>query len=186
MSEREYAFQNAADGETDNLLRCDVCGDVVLSMQATTPKICCGEEMTSQSEPPVGGSQIRCEDPEHVLMSVFGIGESAVEICFHVLHASEATTREIAEATGLDQSGVSRHLKHLHELGLIDKSVRNLSEGGSVNVYAAPSSERVQRQPQRLLFYWVADALEILQALNREKMDLIEQRNRPSENVYWS
>jgi predicted transcriptional regulator len=185
MSDRKYALRNAAGEGSSHVLRCDACGDVVLSMEATTPKVCCGEEMQSVSEPPTGRSQVESNDPKRVLESVFGIGKTAVEICFRVLHDNEATAGEIAEATGLDQSGVSRHLNHLHELGLVDKSVKNLSDGGSVNVYTAPSSERVQQQPQLLLFYWAADALGILQALNREKLDLLDHRTPPSEAVYW-
>ena len=187
MSDRDRAFRIASEEESEHILECDVCDDVVLPIQSTTTKVCCGKEMTPLSDVPTGRAHVRLDDPTHLLHSVFGIGRTAVEICFLVLQANELTAKEIAEETGLDQSGVSRHLKHLTELGLIDRSSKNLRDGGSVHIYSAPASETVRRQPQLLFSCWATDALSILRALNNQKLDLLaDRRTAPSQTVYWN
>jgi len=186
MSDRETAFRGARAGrEGSCLLHCERCDDVVLSIEGTT-KRCCGAEMSPPREPASVPSGVRLEDPEQMLRSVFGIGRTAVEVCLRVLEAGEATAGEISEQTDLDKSGVARHLNHLDELGLIDKSVENLREGGSVHVYRAPSTRTVKRRPQTLFLCWATDALDVLDAMNEQKVDLVTGRASYSpERIYW-
>lgn len=186
MNVDEQLFQRVPDGQSEHIWECDSCGDVILTMEGTSPKVCCGEEMSPSSELSVDRSEVRVQDTEHLLRAVFGIGRTAVEVCFHVLEANEATAEEIADRTGLDRSGVARHLTHLYDLGLINRSTENLEDGGLVHVYTAPSPTEVQHRPQLLFFRWAADALTILDALNEQKLDLLTSRQSySSDRIYW-
>ncbi|MDJ1434711.1 helix-turn-helix domain-containing protein [Halostagnicola sp. A-GB9-2] len=141
----------------------------------STEMNCCEESMnelddTVPIEPP---------DEEQLLRTVFDISETELEVCRHLMSEPEVTIEELADAVDRDRSVVARHINHLVELGMVEKRSRVLSEGGRVNIYSHRSADAVRRQFKLGLYTWMVDAVDVIDDISKEKLELVVQGDEP-------
>ena len=150
---------------------CSDCGDVSLrSVGDVSP--CCDATLR-----PIDVDQVTVEPPslEAILGVVFGMTRTELDVCLCVMEVGQATANEIATDVGVDRSHVSRHLNHLVDLGVLEREQRLLERGGRVNVYSPAALETVRQRFVIGLFAWVADAVEEVEGISREKVEAITQ-----------
>lgn len=158
-----------------NVFECRSCGAFRVAYTETT---CCDESMEAVHNP------VPCETPEleHVMNEVFGMSPTELEICRRLMAEGEATIEELADGVDRDRSVVWRHLSHLHDLGLVKKEPRLLSEGGRVDVYSPVSEETVRRQLKLGLYVWLTHAVDVVETVNREKIDAMARAQRADDD----
>lgn len=149
--------------------KCQSCGEYRLQSTETT---CCGATMTEVD----GTVPIKVPDEERLMQTVFGISETELEVCRHLMAEPEVTVEELATAVDRDRSVVTRHLNDLVELGIVEKQSRVLSEGGRINVYAHRSVDAVRRQFKLGLYTWMVDAVDVIDDLSEEKIEMMAGR----------
>lgn len=145
---------------------CRSCGEYQLGATAPT---CCDEPMAEIDD----AAPIESPDEETLMRVVFGISETELEVCRHLMDEGEATVAELTSAVDRDRSVVTRHLNDLVELGVIEKESRVLSDGGRINVYSHRSAEAVRRQFELGLYAWLTDAVGVIDDLSEEKIELL-------------
>lgn len=159
---------------------CRSCGDYRLESTETT---CCGDPMTELDDT----VPIEQPDEERLMRTVFGISETELEVCRHLMAEPEVTVEELTEAVDRDRSVVTRHLNDLVDLGVVEKQSRVLSEGGRINVYKHRSVDAVRRQFKLGLYTWITDAVDVIDELSEEKIELMVRRGaaetRPEQVV---
>ncbi|MEF8774261.1 MAG: helix-turn-helix domain-containing protein [Halobacteriales archaeon] len=146
---------------------CETCGNVLFGDH---PAHCCGAPMTEAGAdtPPVDGP-----DLDRLLKDVFDMSGTELEVCLCVMEADERTVAEVADALDVDRSLVSRHLNHLADLGVVEKSRRIRPEGGHVHVYFPVEEDAVRRRLKTELYRWLRDAVAAVQEVSREKVETI-------------
>lgn len=163
-----------ARSEPPNLARCPDCDTVAIGSHGVE---CCDREMERLS-----GTQPPIEPAVEVLLeTVFGIGETELDVCLCVMEHDGVTVAELADRLEFDRSVIARHLVDLVEIGVVERERRLLRQGGHVYVYT-PVPEQVVRE--RLLSGfagWVEDAVAELDAISREKIEAIPDRDRTGE-----
>ena len=148
------------------IYECRSCGDYQLG---TTAPTCCDDPMAEID----ASVPIESPDEETLMRSVFGISETELEVCRHLMTEGEATVKELTAAVDRDRSVVTRHLNDLVDLGVVEKQSRVLSDGGRVNVYSHRSVEAVRRQFKLGLYAWLTDAVDVIDELSEEKVELL-------------
>lgn len=159
---------------------CQHCGNVSLGNPASSSS---GEEVTAEA-----GAPVRQPELAVVLREVFGISETGLTICICLVEAREATAGDLAERLDLDRSTASRQLNHLTDLGLLEKRQRLLSDGGYVNVFSPVAVEEVRRRLTVGLHAWLDDALELVENVDREKMNALARADLSdggTTGIYW-
>lgn len=147
---------------------CQTCGELRLGRAEMT---CCDNTMeeTDATVP------YESPDTEHVVQEVFGISATELEICRHIMSMEEATIDDLLGEIHRDRSVVTRHLNHLVDLGIVEKSSQVLSDGGRINVYS-PQSEAVIRRCLKLGIYrWCLDAIEVIEGVSEEKIEVMAE-----------
>ncbi|WP_134671518.1 helix-turn-helix domain-containing protein [Halorussus marinus] len=161
------------------VFECRECGSVSLGDSETT---CCGAEMVSADATPV-------EHPELavVLREVFGVSRTGLTICVCLMEAGDSTAAELADRLDLDRSTVARQLNHLVEIGLLDKRQRLLTGGGYVHVYSPVEVEEVRERLTVGLYAWVAEALDLVEEIDRRKVKALARSDGGEEaaGIYW-
>lgn len=165
------------------LYRCRECGNAALSLDPMEPT-CCGKEMARDREEGEGYVEPESED---MLKTVFGMAETELDICICCMEKGEATAKELAEAMGMDRSGISRHLNHLAEIGVLEKERRILREGGHTYVYSHTPPDEVKRLFREGLLNWSLEALDLVDEVNREKLEALARGGTEGEGgrIYW-
>lgn len=118
---------------------------------------------------------IRAPDLETLVTAVFGMSATELEVCICVMREGETTTSGLAETLGYDRSVISRHLNHLTDLGVLEKRRLIRKTGGHVYVYSPVELEDIQRHFKLGLFTWLNDAVDLIEELNREKVEAIAE-----------
>lgn len=151
------------------VLECDSCGNTVFSGRSLQ---CCDEPMnvlergTAATNPP---------DLDVLLRDVFGMSSTELDVCLCVMGTRETTIAEIADQLDVDRSLVSRHLNHLTDLGVVEKTRRLRTEGGHVNIYTPADRETVKRRLETELYDWMRDAVDTIDQLTAEKVQAIAE-----------
>lgn len=176
--------ESAPEVQTPCVYECSGCDNVVLAIQPCDLD-CCDGEMERVESIETG---IREPELKRVLNQVFGMSDVEKEMCVYLMSEGDSTIPEIAESFDLDRSSVSRYVNHLVDIGVLQKSTRNLKEGGHINVYSHHEPRDVQRIFKLGLYRWAAMAMELVDEMNREKfratIDAPEEEER-SLGVYW-
>ena len=169
---------------TSQIYECESCGSVAFD----SGESCCGESMSRVEATPV-------KDPDLavVLREVFGISETGLKDCLCLMKDGESTAADIAERLDIDRSTVGRQLNHLTDIGVLDKHQRLLKGGGYVHVYSPVPVEEVRKRLTVGLYAWMDEALEIVEHVNREKLDALARadgdgRDDPDDgpaSIYW-
>lgn len=164
---------------------CKTCNNIVLASKGSD-LTCCGGGMIriQEDEIPEG---IREPDLKSVLRDVFGMSDVEKEMCVYLMEEGDSTVPELAESFGLDRSGVSRYVNHLVDIGIFEKSTKNLKKGGYINVYSHASPKEVERIFKIGLYAWTSDAMKEIEKMNQEKLKaVIEEGNEEgASTVYW-
>lgn len=152
--------------EDPDLFECETCGNVGIGDGEI--RCCDGAMAPVDREAPI-------EDPslEDLLRSVFDMTETELEICLCVMEGGSLTVGELADRVGYDRSVVDRHLKHLAELGVVDRERRILRQGGHAYVYTPVSPAVVRERLTDAFLVWADAAATELAALRREKVETI-------------
>lgn len=146
---------------------CRSCENVAVGER---PARCCDRAMDAVA---TGATAVESPDLDQLLKVVFDMSGTELEVCLFVMSAREATAAEVATELDVDRSLVSRHLNHLAELGVVEKSRRLRREGGHVNVYTPVDQETVKRRLETELYRWFREAILIVHDLSREKVEAI-------------
>ncbi|WP_276302421.1 helix-turn-helix domain-containing protein [Halorussus lipolyticus] len=166
------------------IYECDDCGSVAFEGSSA----CCDAEMSR-----VEASPVRHPDLAVVLREVFGISETGLRVCLCLMEDGESTAVDIADRLDIDRSTVGRQLNHLTDIGVLDKRQRLLKNGGYVNVYSPVPVEEVRKRLTVGLYAWMAEALDIVEHVNREKLDALARadgdgpggEDDASDAIYW-
>lgn len=145
------------------LYECPSCGRLGRQKGA----ICCGEPR----EPVDATVTYKPPEAEAVVKEVFDHSSTDLAICSVLMAEDEATIKALATQLSLNRSTITRRLNHLLELGVVEKEVRNLREGGQVNVYATVPIDDIHRTFQLGLYTWLNDAEELLDELHQERLE---------------
>jgi len=170
-------------GTTDtgrDVYECQHCGKV--TVDDSTP------DSHAESRPYSEASPAKSPELAVVLREVFGISETGITICVHLMEEGESTAGEIAEHLDVDRSTVSRQLNHLTDIGLLEKRRRLLTDGGHVHVYSPVDVEDVRRRLTAGLYAWLDEALELIEDIDREKVAALaraDRSDRDSAGIYW-
>ncbi|WP_276282459.1 helix-turn-helix domain-containing protein [Halorussus caseinilyticus] len=158
---------------------CDECGEVSFGDPS-----CCDESASAVEATPV-----EHPDLSGVLREVFGISETGLKVCLCLMEDGESTAADIADRLGIDRSTVGRQLNHLTDIGVLDKRQRLLKEGGYVHVYSPVPVEEVRRRLTVGLLAWTDEALDIVEHVNREKLDALARADGDAgdeqASIYW-
>lgn len=148
--------------------RCSSCGTVAFGDH---PPECCNRTMD-----PVDTDDAAVERPEleHLLGGVFGMSRTELDVCLCIMQG-ESTVEAVADELDVDRSLVSRHLNHLVDLGVVEKSRRIRRQGGERHVYTPASVEEVQRRLKTELDAWITGAVAEIDDLSREKVEAIAE-----------
>lgn len=138
---------------------------------------CCGEPM-EQIDTSV---PIESPDIAHVMHHVFDISATELDVCRQVMAEDETTINELADEIDRDRSVITRHLNHLVELGIVEKTSRILADGGRVNVYSHCTEEELHRQLELGLYTWMLDALEGVEDVSEEKIAMMADSQQETE-----
>lgn len=161
------SLDTGTDGGTPRVYECQHCGTTLVSSQEPDELVCCGEPM-AQLE--AGEGALNTPDIEMLLSDVFGLSHNAIVICIVVIEHGPITTSEIADIVDVSTSTVTEVLGHLVEAGILERFERNLTSGGTVNVYEAVPYEDQQRIYRRGLYQWVSSAIEEIDAFELERL----------------
>lgn len=148
---------------------CESCGAIAVAQPHASA---CEAEMQPVRARNEG---VRAPDLETLVTAVFGMSPTELEVCICVMREGETTTSGLAETLGYDRSVISRHLNHLTDLGVLEKRRLIRKTGGHVYVYSPVDLEDIQRHFKLGLFTWLTDAIDLIEELNREKVEAIAE-----------
>ena len=161
--------------------RCRSCDNVVLASASADDMTCCGGTL-ERVDVDVG---IQEPESKRVLREVFGLTDTGIEICLCVMEENEATVSDIADALDLDRSAVSRYVNDLVDVGLLEKHTRNLKDGGYVHVYTHNPPEEVEEKLTLGFYRWTAEAVHLVDEINREKMAAMADSEEVENAVFY-
>lgn len=167
---------------TREVHECRECGAISFDEAPS----CCGA-----STEPVEAEPVEHPDLAVVLREVFGISETGLKVCLCLMEEGESTAAEIAERLDIDRSTVGRQVNHLTDVGVLDKRQQLLKDGGYVHVYSPVPVDEVRRRLTVGLYAWVDEALDIVEHVNREKLDALARadgdggESDETVNIYW-
>ncbi len=165
---------------------CRSCDNYVLSTAADSEMTCCGGSLVEVRDDE--GAEIEPPETKTLFKQVFGMTETEMDICLCVMDEGEATANDISDVLGVERSVVSRYANHLVKVGFLHKSERNLREGGRVHVYTHATPEEVTRSLTLGFYRWAADATELIDEFERQKMEQMaaaETEDDKKQSVYW-
>lgn len=169
---------------------CESCQTTLVASGEPDTLQCCGEAMTRLDSDPQD-ELVNEPDIETLWKDVFGLSETTILICICVMMDEPTTIDEIAEMVDVSESTVSNHLQPLVDAGILSKSVRNLRDGGTVNVYTGAPVEIQQAIYRRGLYTWVAAAIDLideysLDDLKEPYLSVAEsEAARAQRDVFW-
>ncbi|MFB6110822.1 MAG: helix-turn-helix domain-containing protein [Halodesulfurarchaeum sp.] len=183
------SLDTGTDGGSPRVYECHHCETTLVSSQEPDEVVCCDEPM-AQLDAEEG--TLNTPDIETVLRDVFGLSHNAIVICIVVIERGPITTGEIADIVGVSTSTVTKVLGHLVEMGILERFERNLTSGGTVNVYDSVPIDDQQRIYRRGLYQWMSSAIEEINAFELERL---KEQYRPTESkaaepaeqaaIYW-
>ena len=175
--------------EQFGIYECRSCDNYVLSTATESEMTCCGGTLERVDDE---GASVEKPETKPLFRQVFGMTETEMDICLCVIDEGEATANDISEALGVERSVVSRYANHLVKVGFLHKSERNLREGGRVHVYTHASPEEVTRSLTLGFYRWAAEATELIEEFEREKMEQmakagadVKEDEDTGRSVYW-
>jgi predicted transcriptional regulator len=198
MSPNEPTEQTGADGalagidETEELdlsareygiYQCRTCDNIVLSLHDHDEMSCHGEQMG-----PVTEREMEVNPPElrQVLLDVFGLPKSGLDICLCVIGQGPLPPGEVADRLDYDESTVRTYLNTLVDLGLLQRSQLNREGGGFVNVYHSIDLGKMRRETLVGFYVWAGEAASLIEEANLTKQDYLnEGSDEPLEEVFW-
>jgi predicted transcriptional regulator len=104
---------------------------------------------------------------QEALLSIFDLQESHVRAYVAVVEHPNSTVREIAEAVGRHRRYVSRSLRALYDVGLVDRVERTFDTGGVGHVYWPVAPEQAKSHFQNELREWLIDAQTEISKIDR-------------------
>lgn len=155
-------MHSGSGGSRTTAYTCRQCGSAVLDERS---RQCCGEEMESIETAAVSEPELA-----PLLITVFDVSQTGIEICVHVMEGEETTAGEIATALDVHRSTVTRQLNRLQELGVVERRERSLKEGGQAHLFAPVPPEEARQRLREGLFSWVTDAATLLDEVDRRKL----------------
>lgn len=158
--------EQSGDGFT--VSTCRHCGSVTLDNRR---RECCGETME-----PVTVDAVKEPDLRTLVAQVFGISETGLDICVHLMERGEVTIDDIAAALDINRTTASRQLNQLQALGVIERREESLEDGGQRHVYTAASMEEVRRRHREAFLSWVSDAMTLLDDLDEQKLVAVAEQ----------
>ena len=167
---------------------CQHCNTTLVASQEPDDLTCCGDPMV-----PIEGEEAVLNEPDldTILRDIFGLSRNAIVICIVVIERGPMTVADVANVVGLSESTVSSTLDDLVEVGILERSRRNLKTGGTVNVYETAPFERQQRLYRRGLFRWVSESIERIAEFDIEGLKAQYRREEPTDEdrdesaIYW-
>lgn len=138
---------------------------------------CCGDAME-----PVTVDAVRDPDLRTLVGQVFGISETGLDICVHLIRRGEMTIDDVAAALDVNRTTASRQLNQLRALGAIERREEALEDGGQLHVYTAAPIGEVRRRHREALLSWVADAVTLLDELDEEKIAAVAEQEPREES----
>lgn len=152
---------------------CRRCEAIVLDEESPE---CCDESMERFESTAV-------DEPEltTLLRHVFGVSAAGIEICVHLMDEEAATVADVASALDLNRSTASRQLNRLLELGVVQRREQALDRGGHIYLYSPVAPEEVRRQLRTALLEWVAAAVELVDDVDRRKLEAAAKREPEME-----
>ena len=175
--------------ESPRLYECSECTATLIASRDPDDVVCCGVPMARVDRV---AAPLQEPDIEALLEEILGLSRNTIVVCIYVMERGPTTVPEIAEDVGLSESAVSTNLTHLVDAGILERSQRNLTNGGSVNVYTAVPAETQRRIYRRGLYQWFRDGIELIDEFDLE--GLKEQYRRDESetatedgmsSVYW-
>lgn len=106
-----------------------------------------------------------------LLAQVFGVSQTGIDVCVHVIAEEQVTTDDIAAALEINRTTVTRQLNQLRELGVVQRREQSLTEGGQIHVYTPVPLEEVRQRHREGLLSWVTDAIALINELDRRKLE---------------
>jgi len=177
-------FRVAPSSDQYTLIKCARCDDLALVFGGGDPTIICHEEPMQ----PVAAPAMDIEPPDirQVLLDVFNLPKTGLDICLSVVGEGPLSASEVAERLDYDRSTVTRYLNDLVDLGLLTKSQLNREAGGVVNVYHSTDLERMRRETLLGFFTWAGEAAELIDAANLTKQEYREVNpSRELPDLFW-
>lgn len=167
-----------------DILECPDCDNIVLALGRNDPPMSChGEPMQ-----PVTRCEMSVEPPaiRQVLLRVFGLPKTGLDICLCVIGDGPLSANEVAELLGYDRSTVTRYLNKLVDLGLLRRSELNRERGGVVNVYHSVDLERMRRETLIGFYVRAGEAATLIEDANLTKQDYLEENpDQELSDVFW-
>jgi len=165
------------------IYQCTSCDNIALSLHGCEGMSCHGERME-----PITDWEIDVNPPElrQVLLDVFGLPKSGLDICLCVIGDGPLPPGEVADRLGYDESTVRTYLNTLVDLGLLQKSQLNREGGGFVNVYHSIDIEKMRRETLVGFYVWAGEAASLIEEANLTKEDyLSEGSDEPLNEIFW-
>ncbi|WP_181685247.1 helix-turn-helix domain-containing protein [Halorhabdus salina] len=154
------------NGQPAEVRECGTCGNVAIG---NGPVQCCEQQMDRRERT----DAVAAPTLEELLFLVFDISETELEVCLCIMEGGDMTVRELAEQIDHERSVVAEHLRHLTEIGVIDRERRILKQGGHVYVYRPLPPETVRERLTAVFLTWVGEAIEQFATLRQEKVESI-------------
>ncbi|MFB6085736.1 MAG: ArsR family transcriptional regulator [Halodesulfurarchaeum sp.] len=149
------------------VFECESCGNTLVAEHRPEELHCCGAPMTPiQADEPI----VEEPDLETLWREIFGLSRTRILVCICVLMDEPTTVAEVAEMSGLSESTASNHLDPLVEAGILERSVKNLREGGTIHVYRGAPIETQQEIYRRGLFTWFARAITMIEEYSPDQL----------------
>lgn len=175
-------------GEEPRIYECEHCRTTLVASQPPEELVCCDEEMV-----PVGEDARALGEPDlnRLLGDVFGLSRSTILVCIFVIERGPTTIADAAEELGLGETTVSDGLDHLREAGIVTRSQRNLTGGGTVYVYSAVPFEEQQRIYRLGLYRWITEAIQLIDEFDLEELKEEYRKEEPDRDgeepqIYWN
>lgn len=146
---------------------CESCGNTLVASAQPDSLVCCGTDMAPVTG---GGSIVQEPDLETLWREIFGLSRTRILVCICVLMDEPTTVGDVAEMSGLSESTVSNHLEPLVSAGILERSVRNLRDGGTIHVYNGAPIETQQEIYRRGLFTWFARAITMIEEYSPDQL----------------
>ena len=149
------------------VFECETCGNTLVAERPPNALACCGAPMT-----PISANEPIVEEPdlETLWREIFGLSRTRILVCICVLMDEPTTVAEVAEMSDLSESTVANHLDPLVEAGILERSVRNLRDGGTIHVYRGAPIETQQEIYRRGLFAWFARAITMIDEYSPDQL----------------
>lgn len=118
-----------------------------------------------------------------LLSQVFGVSQTGIDVCVHVIEEEQVTTDEISTALDINRTTVTRQLNQLRQLGVVQRREQSLKEGGQIHVYTPVQPEEMRQRHREGLLSWVTNAIALINEIDKLKLEAASERE-PAESSH--